>query len=151
MLSDHLCIFLKRKVTSIALFSRYFGAHICQQALNALLQATWVWSNHASNWPSTREQNERRNALDAQSSRHQHVLISIHLRETQLALIVIAEPRKERGQHAAGRAPVCWEIDDHWERGVNHALFKFLITHKKQVGMIFFHSLLSIPFANPIQ
>ncbi len=55
MLSDHLCIFLKRKVTSIALFSRYFGAHLCQQALNALLQATWVRSDHASNRPSTRE------------------------------------------------------------------------------------------------
>src|SRR5260370_7427440 len=149
MLSDHLCIFLKRKVTSIALFSRHFGAPLCQQALNALLQATWVRSDHASNWPSTREQNERRNALDAQAGRHQHVLISIHLRETQLFLIGIAEPRKERGQYAARRTPVRREIDDHWERGVKHALFKVLVTHKKQVVMIFSLTFPSIPLPKP--
>src|SRR5690349_9635953 len=72
------------------LFSRYFGARLCQQALNALLQTAWRRTDHTPNQPSTREQHERRDALDAQLGRHQHVLIGIHLRETQPFLIGLA-------------------------------------------------------------
>jgi hypothetical protein len=121
----------------------HFSARLRQQALNALLQAAWMRADHTPNRPSTREQDERWNALDAQLGRYQHVLVSIHLHETQLFLIGIAQPRKERGQHAAGRAPVRREIDDHRERGVEHALLKILVTHQKQIGMIFYHSFLS--------
>src|SRR5215469_3952685 len=111
------------------LSSLHFGTYPRQQALNALLQAAWMWADHTPNRPSSRKQNEGWNALDAQLGRNQHVLISIHLSELQFFLIGFAEPRKERGQYAARRAPVRCEFDNHRERGVENTLLKILVTY----------------------
>lgn len=130
---------------------RYFGAHLCQQALNALLQATRMRANQAPDWSSTREEYQCWNALDAKAGGHEYVFVGIHLRKAQLALVAAAEPRKVRGQYAARRAPICGEFNDDWERGLKHTLFKVLVTYEYQVRVIFCHSLLSIPLGKPFE
>lgn len=129
-------------------FFQDFGARLCQQVLDMLLQVGRMWSNHASDRSSIYEQDERWQALDSKARRREDVFLGIHLCKMELTLVVATEPCIDWGQYAAGRTPVGSEINNYWKCGVKHSLFKVLVAHQKQVRIRFCHSFLFIPLGN---
>src|SRR5437879_9898113 len=91
------------------------GAHLREQAINALLQPRGMRADQAACWLAIDVEHEGGHTLNALLARGPRILVDIHARETQATRVALAQFLINRRQRVTRRTPGRRKINDDWQ------------------------------------